>query len=205
MPNIIGLPRWDNPDAYYSQTNNVVETILAKTKADRKLESCGPTAAVCILDALGALGQVMTPGGWIPQPEDLLAAWMNDPRNYDAMRRFRSDIDPSSIMGNEVPQWYEAAIPAVFGVKARFYWGSGQPEISQALRNGRGVLITLQTPGHYVGIVADDVDARQFVYHDPWPGNSWPYAMAGKPGRCRRVGYAELSTNIKVYRVEIGA
>lgn len=202
---IIGLPRWNNPDAYYSQTNNVVETILAKTGANRKLESCGPTSAVMLVDAIGKILPTSTPGGWHPQPEDLLAAWMNDPRNYPDMRRIRSDIDPASIMGNEVPQWYEVAVQAVFGVKARFYWGASTQEINQALRNGRGVLITLQKPGHYVAIVAEDQDAGEFIYHDPWPGNDWPATMAGKPGRCRRVGYAELSANVKPYRVEVGA
>lgn len=201
---IIGLPRWNEPDAYYNQTNNVVETVLVKTKADRKLETCGPTAACCILDALGANIKTLSPGGWDIQPEDMLAAWFNDPRNYDAMRRFRGDIDPATIMGNEVPQWYEAAIPAVYGVKARFYWGASLLEIHQALRNGRGVLVCLKDPRHYVGIVAEDTEQDQFVYHDPWPNNPWPANLRGQSGRSRSVDCDELAANLQPFRIEIG-
>ncbi len=107
-------------------------------------------------------------------------------------------------MGNEVPQWYEAAVPAVFGVKARFYWGSTTDDINQALSNGRGVLSCLTNPGHFIAIVGSDTDAKQFIYHDPWPGNTWPAAMAGKPGFMRRVGYDELAGNVQGWRVEIG-
>jgi hypothetical protein len=204
MNTIIGLPRWQAPDAYYSQTNNVVEAILAKTGANRKLESCGPTSAVMLVDALGALHPTMTPGGWQPQPEDLLAAWMNDPRNYGAMRHIRSDIDPANIMGNEVPQWYEVAVPAVFGVKARFYWGSGTAEICRAMTNGRGVMVALKKPGHFIAIVAVDMDIGEAIYHDPWPDNAWPIYNQGKPGAGRRVKFADLADNLQGYRVEIG-
>lgn len=208
MSKIIGLPCWDDQDAYYSQTNNVVESVLVKTGANRKLESCGPTSAVMLMAALGLELKnlrMVTVGGWEPQPEDMLACWMNDPRNYNDMRRIRNDIDPANIMGNEVPQWYEVAIPAVFGVPARFRWGASINEIRDALVNCRGVLITLEKPGHYIAIVADDLDSGEFVYHDPWPGNTWPADMAGKPGAGRRVKYAELMANVKPYRVEVGA
>lgn len=200
---LITLPRWDDPDAYYSQTNNVVETILAKTGANRKLETCGPTAAVMLLDAIGRLEQIDTPGGWIPQPEDVLACWFNDTRNYTAMRAIRGDIDPAAIMGNEVPQWYEAAIPAVFGVKARFHHGIGHGYFIDALKAGRGLLCTLIKPGHYIAIVGYDTDTREVIYHDPWPGNPWPARYQGKPGRGRRLTVEEQA-NLKPYRVEVG-
>jgi hypothetical protein len=201
---LITLPRWNDPDAYYSQTNNVVEAILGKVKADRKLESCGPTSAVMILDAIGQLDVYPTIGGWMIQPEDLLACWFNDPRNYDDMRRIRKDIDPANIMGNEVPQWYEAAIPAVFGTMARFYWGCTPDQIVQALKNRRGVLATMVKPGHYIAIVGYDLDKNEAIYHDPWPGNTWPQRYAGKPGALRRMTAAEIAENVKPHRVEIG-
>ena len=200
---IIALPRYDDPEAYYSQTNNVVETILAKTGANRKLETCGPTAAVILLDALGRLEQIDTPGGWAMQPEDVLACWFNDPRNYPAMRAIRGDIDPADIMGNEVPQWYEAAVPAVFGVKVKFAWGLIAGHIEDALGGRRGVLATLIKPGHYIAIVGYDTDTREVIYHDPWPGNPWPARYAGKPGQLRRLTVEEQK-NLKPYRVEIG-
>lgn len=200
---LITLPRYDDPDAYYTQNNNVVEQILVKTKADRKLETCGPTAAVCILDALGHDIACSTPGGWQQQPEDALACWFNDPRNYAKMRLYRGDIDPADIMGNEVPQWYEPAIPAVFGTKARFYWGCTVKQIDQALQNGRGVLATMVKPGHFIAIVGYDTEQQVVIYHDPWPGNGWPERYKGKSGRLRRLKLQEME-NIKPFRVEIG-
>lgn len=200
---LITLPRYDDPDAYYSQTNNVVETILAKTGANRKLETCGPTAVVILLDALGRLEQIDTPGGWDMQPEDVLACWFNDPRNYPAMRAIRGDVDPASIMGNEVPQWYEAAVPAVFGVRAQFISIIGPATIKSALEKGRGILATLIKPGHYIAIVGYDTDTREVIYHDPWPGNPWPARYVGKPGRLRRLTVEEQA-NLKPYRVEVG-
>lgn len=200
---IIALPRALNPDAYYSQTNNVVETILAKTKADRKLETCGPTSATIIVDALGKLVPITTPGGWRPQPEDILAAWFNDPRNYDEMKKYRDGVDPAEIMGNEVPQWYPPALKAVFGVESKFSWGMSFDVIWTALGEGRGVLATLKKPGHYIAIVGFDTDAREVIFHDPWPGDPWPARYAGTPGQCRRLTELEL-VNLQPFRVEIG-
>ena len=200
---LIALPRWDNPDAYYTQTNNVVETILKKTGASFTLATCGPTAAVIILDALGHDVLFKTPGGWEMQPEDALAAWFNDPRNYAKMRLYRSDIDPAELMGNEVPQWYEPALGDVFGTKGRFYWGCTEQQIFQALKNGRGVLATLVKPGHYIAIVGYDTDTGAVIYHDPWPGNNWPERYKGQSGRARQLNRFELS-NLKPFRVEIG-
>jgi hypothetical protein len=198
------LPRAENPDAYYTQTNNVVEQILAKTGADDKLETCGPTSAVILLDALGMLGGVRCPGGWEPQPEDMLALWFNDPRNYGIMRTFRDNLDPASIMGNRVPQWYEPAINSVFSVRARFYWGCTVDQIYTALRNGRGVLACMKKPGHYVAIVGFDTDTSEAIYHDPWPDNGWPARYVGTNGRARRLNVEEMQ-NLQAYRVEVGA
>jgi len=200
---LITLPRALDPDAYYSQTNNVVETILAKCKADRKLETCGPTAATIIVDALGKLLPIVAPGGWKPQPEDVLAAWFNDPRNYDAMRRARDGIDPASIMGNEVPQWYPPALAAVFGVRSTFAWGFSFDLVREEIERGLGVLATIKNPGHYIAIVGVDIDRRELLYHDPWPGDPWPGRYKGFGGQCRRLYELEL-VNIQPYRVEIG-
>lgn len=204
MSNIIGLPRWNDPDAYYSQVNNAVEAMLRKSGVSQPLESCGPTSAVCILDALGANIDIMTPGGANIQPEDALTCWMNDPANHTALKVFRDNVDPVTFMCNQVPQWYMASIPAVFGVKAQFNWGAGIDELSKALKAGRGVMLTLVKPGHYIAIVAQDLDSGEFIYHDPWPDNYWPAYNKGKPGFARRVRYADLMANIKAYRVEVG-
>jgi len=201
---IIGLPRYNNPDTYYSQSNNAVESILKKTGVKDWLESCGPTSAVMILDALGVDVKLMTQGGWEPQPEDILCLWFNDPRNYQALLMTRGDVDPNKIMGNRVPQYYERAIPEVYGVSARFYWGATQRDISMAIKNNRGVMVCLKHPSHYIAIVADDTDNQEFIYNDAWANNPWPRNMFGTSGFNRRVKYADLSDNLQPYRVEIG-
>jgi hypothetical protein len=119
------------------------------------------------------------------------------------MRKVRGDVDPATIMGNEVPQWYEAAIPAVFWVRAKFFMGLSQDDIKLALSQGRGILATLIKPGHYIAIVGHDTDTQEVIYHDPWPGNRWPLRYADKPGRCRRLTVEEQA-NLKPYRVEVG-
>lgn len=202
---IIGLPRWDDPGAYYSQANNVVESILGKAGVTDRLETCGPTAAVMLLDAAGKLPEIVTPGGWRPQPEDVLAAWMNDPRNVQAMRLHRADLDPARVMGNRVPQWYAPAISAVFGEKIRAVYRVGFDPFSVrvALEAGRGVMACLINPGHYIAIVAMDTDTGELVYHDPWPGNPWPARYKGQPGRARRMSQDDMA-NVKPFRVEIG-
>lgn len=202
---IIGLPRWDNPDAYYSQTNNVVEAIIQKTGANRRLESCGPTSAIMLIDAIGCQDnlKIKTPGGWVPQPEDVLTAWFNDPRNYDTMRAVRSDIDPSTIMGNEVPQWYQCAVPAVFDVSCKFSFGLNKMLSCDAISDGRGVMVALKNPGHYVAIVAVDPEKNLVIYHDPWPNNPWPASLSGQPGAKRQISFDEFLANAKDFRIEI--
>jgi hypothetical protein len=120
------------------------------------------------------------------------------------MKAVRGDVNPASIMGNEVPQWYEVSIPAVFGIKAKFHWGCTIDDLHKCLYNKRGALVTLKSPGHYIAIIADDAGTSEFIYHDPWPGNNWPVYNQGKPGAGRRVKYADLMKNVQSYRVEIG-
>lgn len=202
---VITLPRWNHPDAYYSQENNAVESMLKKSSAPSGwLETCGPTAAVTILDALGANIDIMTPGGWKPQPEDLLTLYLNDPRNERDLIMTRNNLRPDSIMGNRVPQYYQAAIPAVFGVPCRFEFGINPSLIIAALRAGRGLVLCMVKPGHYIAVVGYDTETNETIYHDPWQGNRWPARYAGKPGRLRRVTDSELAENFQGYRIEIG-
>ena len=201
---IVGLKKWNDPVTAYIQTNNPTEEILRKLNAPTKLESCGPTAATMLCAAIGADTSIVTPGGYMPQPEEILFDYFNDPRNALTLLRIRRDVDPGKYMGNEVPQFYTAAVPAVFGVPAYFRERISIDVIQEALEVNHGVMVTLRSPGHYIAIVALDIDTGEVIYNDPWPGNPWPVEMAGKPTFNRRVPYAALMANVKPYRVVIG-
>ena len=198
------LPRAFDENTYYSQSNNAIEAILRKTGVADWLESCGPTSAVMIVAALGGDVSVTAPGGWQPQPEDVLTLWFNDPRNTAQLSIQRPEVNLRQIMGNRVPQYYERAMPEVLGVKARFYFGCSALDISMAIGNGRGVMACLRKPGHYIAIVGDDIETSEFIYNDAWSKNPWPAAMAGMSGFNRRIPYADLIENLQPYRVEIG-
>lgn len=224
MPKIY-LPRALDPDSYYDQTNNTVEAIRrkafdavkakllkagftedqAKGYLESPLESCGPTSVVMLLDAAGYNVRTATPGGWAPQPEDLLTTWFIDSRNFKTLLSFRKDVDPNDVMGNEVPQWYPPAVKAVFGVRAVFH--EAMPaftDLLSSLQNKRGVMLCLAKPGHYIAVTGVDTDTRDVTYGDPWPRNPWPVAMKDHPGHARVIPWAFLAPNLKPFWVEIG-
>jgi hypothetical protein len=197
-----GLLYWDDEDTYYSQVNNPTEQILRKEDGKEWLETCGPTAAVNIIAAMGRTVKVTCPGGYEPQPEEVLSDWFHDPANYKRMKNLRDGVDPGVWMGNEIPQYYPAAVWDVFGVTGTFAWGCDPAIVKGALRAGRGVMVCLKNPGHYIAFVAYDGD--EFVYRDPWPGNTWPARWRGHRGFNRVLTAVEFD-NIKDYRIEIGA
>jgi hypothetical protein len=204
MDVIIGLPRWDDPATYYSQANNAVESMLKKMQTKTWLATCGPTAAVMLADAAGHDVRIQTSAGWDPQPEDLLALYFNDPRNYQRLRDSRPTLDPAEYMGNEVAQYYPVAMRDVFGIKAIFTWGVSRVSILTALRRGAGVMLCLEDPGHYIAVVAYNTVTHEVIYNDPWPGNYWPAGLRGQPGWTRVVKFDVMATNLKPYRIEIG-
>ncbi len=198
---MIALSHWDDANTYYTQTNNPTEQILKKEDGLEWLETCGPTAAVNCLAAAGHSVRIECPGRYWPQPEEVLMDWFNDPINYDAMKRIRDSVDPSTIMGNEVPQWYEAAIPDVFGIPAHFRWGCAFESLRGAIQGNIGVMLCLKKPGHFIAAVA--VDGERLIYREPWPGNPWPERLKGEPGFNRSLKGDELR-NLQPYRIEVG-
>jgi hypothetical protein len=48
-----GVRFWNNRDCYYTQTNNPTEEILRKRSDGNWLVSCGPSAAVTCVAAMG--------------------------------------------------------------------------------------------------------------------------------------------------------
>ncbi|MDR0556333.1 MAG: hypothetical protein LBG43_00460 [Treponema sp.] len=113
-----GVKFWNDKDCYYTQSNNPTEEILRKRSDGPWLVSCGPSAAVACIAAMGFDVEVKTPGKYKPQSEEVLMDFFNDPRNYAALAAARPDTPPDVWHGNEVPQFYPVAVNAVFGVKA---------------------------------------------------------------------------------------
>jgi hypothetical protein len=196
---IKGVKFWDNRDYYYTQTNNPTEEILRKRSDGGWLVSCGPTAAVGCIAAMGHNVYCGCPGGYVPQSEEVLMDYFNDPRNYDALRKARPDTPPEKWHGNEVPQFYSVAVPAVFGVKAEFMYGNDFNKIAAFLEAGRGVQLCLVNPGHYIAAVAYDSAKREIIFNDPWPGR-----FADKDGFNRRMGEAEVKANVKTFMIVFG-
>lgn len=200
---IITLPRAGAPGTYYTQNNNGVEQILVKANAKAKFVSCGPESIANLLACMGILREIKLPGGGILQPGDAMAIWANDPANYDAMLKYRQDTDPKIYLGNTVPQWYEAIVPAVMGVQCRFSWGCNFERIKTAIQAGLGVMLCLKNPGHFIAVVGVDTDKKTVIYNDPWPQNQWPKSMAGKPGEGREVPMVDLESNLQPFMVEV--
>jgi len=200
---VVGLVRWDDPNTYYSQTNNPTEEILRKEDGEGFLVACGPTAVVNCLAAAGHKVTVECPGRYYPQPEEVLFDWFNDPRNYKMLEKIRKGIDPEDWFGNEIAQYYPAALLDVFGVPAHFEWGAKYKDVTKAIKNRRGVMLCLKNPGHFIAVVAYKELEQALIYNDPWPGNPWPAKWRGKSGFNRSIAGPELE-NLKPYRIEIG-
>lgn len=200
---IRGAHYWDVRDTFYTQTNNALEELLRKRPATcpkcghefvfSPLESCGPTSAVNCMAALGYDLAVDCPGPWRPQPEDVLADWFNDPRNYSKMQAARTDITPRDLPGNRVPQYYPLAVKDVFGARCDFAWINSLGRISEYLAKGYALQLCYKSPGHYVAAVAWDDESAEIIYRDPWPGRT------GTDGYNLRMGQEEYEIEVQPF------
>lgn len=200
---IKGTKHWDLRKTFSVQTNNSVEAILRKALSrigkDRGfLETCGPTSAINLLDAMGKPTAWYSPTMATIQPEDALTLWLNNPANTAALQVVRKDIDPDDYLGNEIPQYYPHAIGACFGVTARYLEGQSFDWIQSVVTQGHGVMICLKSPGHYLAVVAYDYDTKELIYRDPWPGRT------GTDGYNLRMGREEFESNTKPFCVVFG-
>jgi len=195
---IRGAPHWADRSRYYTQTNNPTEEQIRKSGARSWLETCGPTAAVNCLAALGCAIDIRCPGPYRPQPEEVLADFFNDPRNYEALQKERTDIAPASLPGNRVPQYYPLAVREVFGVQAGFAWVKDWIALVDYLVTGKAVQFCLKSPGHYLAAVAYDDMTDEIIYHDSWP------ARVGGDGFACRMALAEYQTNVQPFAVIYG-
>ncbi len=197
-----GVRFWNDRGRYYSQENNPTEAYLKATRHDRDswLESCGPTAAVNCLAAMGKSVDITCPGTFKPQPEEVLMDFFNDPRIKDDLREIRSNSVVDMLPENRVPQYYPHGVYAVFGVRGRFEWGNEWESIVKELDRGRAVQLCLKNPGHYIAVLAYDTQTRELIYNDPW-GARFP---DGKGGHNRRLSTRELRENVQPFRITYG-
>lgn len=190
---IHGTPRWNDRDAaYFQQTNNPTEHML-KVRLPHGtswLETCGPTAAINCITAMGNDVSIYTPGGYLPQPEEVLSDWFNDSQNFDLMSHIYSVLSPEEVAGNEVLDWYPLALRQVFDVTAHVVSQLSLQDAIAHLNSGRALLICLKSPGHYIALVAYDDVTNEFIYQDSWP-ERWPDG----DGFCRRLSWREFETN----------
>lgn len=198
-----GVEKWDDASVYYSQENNPTEAYNRARKElgdDCVLETCGPSAAVNCLAAMGCRITITCPGLYKPQPESVVMDYMNDPRNEAKLYKVR-DLSGYTIPKNRVPQYYPVAIQDIFSIPGDFYWGASWDDIVRALDQKKAVQICLKDPSHFVAVVAYSTKGLGFlVYNDSW-GSRF---ADGKGGHNRQLFKGELETNVKPYRIVYG-
>jgi len=195
---ITGAKRWKEIEVYYQQDNNPTEAFLKSTLGSRDgwLESCGPTAAVNCLAAMGHNMNIICPGDYRPQPEEVLMDYFNDPRNKSALDTVR--VVGDDIPENRVPQYYPLGVRKVFRAKAKFMWGLDFRGVMAYVAEGFAVQICLEKPGHYLAVIAYDGARCELIYNDPWNERD------GKSGWLRRMGRTEFEGNVQTYFIVYG-
>lgn len=191
---IRGAPYWNDRDCYYTQTNNPTESYLLAAGHSDWLESCGPTAAVNCMAALGYDLSIICPGVYRPQPEEVLMDYFNDPRNAADLRAVRNI--GNSIPENRVPQYYPLGCRNVFDADCSFCWVASFGDIAEEPYDGNSVMICFRDPGHYIAVVAVDDDREELIYNDPWPGR-YPDGN----GFNRRLSKADFETEMHKFAV----
>ena len=192
---IKGVQFWNDRACYFVQSNNPTEEILRKRSDGIWLVSCGPSAAVTCIAAMGFDVEVKTPGGYKPQSEEVLMDFFNAPRNYSQLKAARPETPPDMWHGNEIPQFYPVAVQSVFGIKARFEWTAPFEKVIAELQAGKAAQLCLKNPGHYIAAVAYDDERDEIIFNDPWPGR-----FKDGNGFNRRLKRVDFS-NVKPFRI----
>ena len=226
-----GAPFYSDRSRYYVQTNNPTEQMLKKHAAvavqylkthgvsdqllkdsaiGSWLESCGGDAMTNCAAALGKDFTVTCPGGFQPQTDEIVAGYLNDPRNYTKFLAARPDLDPNlpaTPPGNRIPQYFPLAAREVFGIAGKYtelpvstlekpmydyLWSA----VMNELLSEHPVQLCLINPGHYIAAVAFDMDADEIIINDSWPGRF----TDGLGGFNRRLPKSEV-TNLRNFIV----
>jgi hypothetical protein len=190
---IVGCTRWADPDAFYSQENTPTEHLLKfRSPTSSPLETCGPSASLNYQASVGCSVDFETPGGYAPQPEEVLTDWFNDPRNFVRMRAAWKGLDPAVMLGQEADPWYPLGVEEVFGNRCDFVGALTADQVVNHLKLGRALQACLKDPRHFIAIVAADEARRQFILKDSW-GSRWPQ----RDGFCQRTDWLEFDTKTK--------
>lgn len=162
---IHGNENWNKN--FYSQKNNAFEiqnkmkygvSVKINGKIVHYSETCGPSAAVNCMAALGYNFD------WVPiQPEDLLTCWMFT--NQKELLKIRN---VPQMIPNEVPQFYPYSVEKLFGVKTEFKWFKNWEGFKKIIKDKHTIEVCL--PGHYIACVAYDDVADEVIYHDSYAG-----------------------------------
>jgi len=188
---ILGAPYWNEGSRLHVQTNNPTEEQIEKDGLRPYLETCGPTASVNCLDALGVDILIECPGMYIPQSEEVLNDFLNDPVNYPRLSKILPGVDPNKVHGNRVPDYYPLAVADVFATEGKFYQVLKWDGIVAELKEGHAVQICIKVPGHYLAAVAYDDATEEIIYHDSWPKRTKTNGFA------LRMKRGEYDSNVK--------
>lgn len=149
----------DNERCNYSQKNNSIEALLDD------FETCGPTSDISGLNSVGYNTHLVDG----VQEEDIATCFLLNPNNYEAFLNIREDIDPASVNGNRIPQYYPYMNMILFGAKSKFAFGNVQTLCIENLKLRRAVHLCYRR-GHFVVAVGYDTGSKQIIYNDPIEG-----------------------------------
>jgi hypothetical protein len=197
---IAGAKYWNHRERFHIQTNNATEEQLRKHGVGSWLETCGATAAVNCLAALGWDLTIRCPGPYEPQPEEVLADFLNDPASYPELRKARPDWNPEAAPGNRVADYYPRAVAAVFGARADYIPRVAYSTIVDLICAGHALQLCLMPPGHYIAAVAYDKATAEIIFHDSWPGRRKEWNGDGFARRMIGDEEAAIQPYVVVYR-----
>lgn len=163
---------------YYIQSDNPTEGAMQVYGKHGWLKSCGPTAMINCLAAVGHDVSMPKVGNYQLQPEEIVMDYMNDPRNAAKFRVIRDIGDAEKVHAeNEIPQYYPNAAAELFGATAKYTYLT--IEKLGAIIRDENVAVQISTGGHYVAVVGVSyqitgknklgVDPAYFMFNDPWP------------------------------------
>ena len=195
---IKGVSNWNDRSRFWVQTKNAIEALLKvalPAGADGIhhgwLETCGPTSAVNVLDAMGKPISCISIGGASIRPMDFLTVWMNTPANLPAMSK--TITNPDLYMENEIAEFYPVAVQTVFGAVVEYHTGQTFDWLASLVAGGHGAMICLKSPGHFLAVVAYDDEKQELIYNDSWPGRT------GTDGFNLRLTKTDFESNVKPY------
>jgi len=171
MNGFIGARYAQDRSKYYVQTNNPTEAVLKVYGKGSWLVSCGPTAMVNCLAAVGYEVEIPPVGKYRPQPEEIVFDYLNDPRTLPELQAIRPlSLTEMGIGAQEVPQYYPHAAAQLFEATGIFIERIVPDDLFQCLSSGGAAQVSVH-PGHYISIVAyvGTGDDQKFIFHDPWP------------------------------------